>query len=312
MTSTTSSSNKVRVIVGVLGSLLLVFIMFKLPAVVLASLCLLASWIAWLEWLAIHKQLPKRGAPFPHYLDLDQLVNANQYWIRWCVLVTGITYLSFSSLLKQASGDYHLQQILLMCVIFALLILIRKIRPELGHEKFYLPNLVHLVGGLFYISFIFLYFQTIIDLDQTALLGASHYPWSTFKLLFLVWGSDSAAYISGYMWGSRSLSRHLSPKKTVEGLIGTLVWTTVLFPILFWDPTHHFLWNVFLLCLLGLLTGGLATLGDLFASAIKRGYGIKDFGGIIPGHGGILDRMDSLLFVSPFYALLLKFHVIIG
>lgn len=297
---------------GIAGSLLLLLIMFKLPAVVLASLCLLASWIAWLEWLAIHRQPPKREKPFSTYLDLDQLTRSNQYWIRWCVLVTGITYLSFSSLLKQAAGDYHSQQILLMGVIFVLLILIRKIRPEVGHEKFYLLNLVHLAGGLFYISFIFLYLLTIIDLDQTSFLGTSHYPWSTFKLLLLVWGSDSAAYISGYLWGSRSLSKYLSPKKTVEGLIGTLTWTTMLFPILFWDATHHFLWNIFLLCILGLLTGVLATLGDLLASAIKRGYGIKDFGGIIPGHGGILDRVDSLLFVSPFYALLLKFHVIIG
>ena len=306
------TSQKVRIGTGVLGSLLLLLILFKFPPVVLASLCLLASWIAWLEWMAIHKQTLNHEKPFAHYLELAHPSDPSQYWIKWCVMVIGLMYLSFSSLLKQASGDYHLQQILLMGVIFGFLILIRRVRPELGHAKFYLPNLAHLIGGLFYISFIFLYLLTIIELDQKPISTVSHYPGLTFKLLLLVWGSDSAAYVIGYVWGSLPLSKYLSPKKTMQGLAGTLAWTTFLFPILFWNSTQSIFWNIPLLCSLGFITGLLAVTGDLFASAIKRGYGIKDFGGIIPGHGGILDRVDSLLFVSPFYALLLKFHVIIG
>lgn len=304
-----------RITTGLLGGVALLTIIFLLPVSVFYALCIVAACVAWFEWLNMHKNL-KSGDLFADHLNFDTLEGDGQ-WFKGALILMGIAYLCAGLLFRQVSWLYPLLQIMLLGTALGLLTLIRHRHPDRGSSHFYLPNLAHWVGGLFYISFIFVYILLAVDLGaQNALssqtgshlaLGASHHAWIIFKLLLLVWGGDSAGYLVGSLWGRKKLSLYLSPNKTIQGLVGTLLWTTCVFPIAFWGQT-----SPGVLITLGLLTGLLSTFGDLFASAIKRGYGIKDFGAVLPGHGGIIDRVDSFLFVSPFYFMLIHFHVIMG
>ena len=120
-------------------------------------------------------------------------------------------------------------------------------------------------------------------------------------LLFLVLAveaNDIAAYVAGRLFGRRPLRGAISPNKTVEGSIGALAVSLAL-PWLFWPVLPHF--TPAELILLGLIIGVGGQLGDLVISTIKRDIGIKDMGSAIRGHGGILDRIDSLIFVAPLF-----------
>jgi len=121
------------------------------------------------------------------------------------------------------------------------------------------------------------------------------------QVTFCVWASDSFALFVGRACGRRKLAPLLSPHKTVEGAVGGLV-VGLLVGALFGGLL---LGSAGIGLLIGAIAGMFGQVGDLFESALKREAGIKDFGGILPGHGGVLDRFDSLLFVAPLVALLL-------
>ncbi len=126
-------------------------------------------------------------------------------------------------------------------------------------------------------------------------------PTRVLIVLGLVWVMDSAAYFSGRLWGKTPLAAQISPKKTVEGLLGALVVAIVLFlALLFWvHPYNQAPLGWFLLLF---ITALVCVLGDLVESMAKRIYNVKDSGHLLPGHGGILDRIDSLLPASVFFA----------
>lgn len=126
-----------------------------------------------------------------------------------------------------------------------------------------------------------------------------------FLVLLVVMASDTAAYFSGVSLGRHKLYPAVSPNKSVEGALGGLLGSVGgAFLARFWF--FPALTPIDCLCL-GLLLGVLAQLGDLFESLLKRSFGVKDSGTMIPGHGGLLDRLDSLLFAFPpayYYAVL--------
>lgn len=115
-------------------------------------------------------------------------------------------------------------------------------------------------------------------------------------LVVLVSCNDTFAYISGVLFGKHSLAPHISPKKTWEGLIGSVVATTIGASLIFHFSLHR---NWWLGALIGLMAVVTASAGDLIESAVKRDLSIKDMGAMLPGHGGILDRIDSVLFTAP-------------
>ena len=117
-----------------------------------------------------------------------------------------------------------------------------------------------------------------------------------FTLVVLVSCNDTFAYFSGVLFGKHPLAPQISPKKTWEGLIGALVATTVGASLVFHFVLHDHWWLGAIIGVMGVIT---ATCGDLIESAVKRDLQIKDMGSILPGHGGILDRVDSLLFTAP-------------
>lgn len=132
------------------------------------------------------------------------------------------------------------------------------------------------------------------------------------------WVTDTAALFVGKYFGSRKLAPVLSPNKTVEGAVGGVVFCvliTVLYTLIFTlfmnenaERSPHFL-PLFLISLFASVAG---IVGDLFFSAIKRFFNIKDYGNIMPGHGGVLDRFDSFVFTSSFLVIAVRYFQLIG
>ncbi len=111
---------------------------------------------------------------------------------------------------------------------------------------------------------------------------------------------DTAAYFAGNFFGKHKLIPAVSPKKTVEGSIGAVIGSVLIFLLYgLILSAIGFMVNYFALLLLSIVCGVVAQLGDLSASVIKRAFGAKDFGDLIPGHGGLLDRLDSVMFIAP-------------
>jgi phosphatidate cytidylyltransferase len=125
-------------------------------------------------------------------------------------------------------------------------------------------------------------------------------PDGAYLVLFLVgttWAGESAAYVIGAAVGRHPLSPSISPRKTVEGAAGQLAASVVAAAVLgVWFLPQ---WSVATTMLAGGLLGVVGQIGDLGESVIKRSLGAKDTGGLIPGHGGVLDRLDGLLFNTP-------------
>ncbi|MBR6647426.1 MAG: phosphatidate cytidylyltransferase [Clostridia bacterium] len=133
-----------------------------------------------------------------------------------------------------------------------------------------------------------------------------------FVPLLCAWMTDTFAYFGGIALGKHKLIPKVSPKKTVEGAISGVIGCILASLVFAWIISFSgYNTNIGLLCLLSLCSSVLSQFGDLTASLIKRSTGVKDFGNLIPGHGGILDRIDSLIFITPLCYYFLKFFEVI-
>jgi phosphatidate cytidylyltransferase len=130
-------------------------------------------------------------------------------------------------------------------------------------------------------------------------------PEGLFLLMLTVMVSDTAQYYSGRTFGRTPLAPAISPKKTIEGAIGGFVFGMLLMAV----AGHWWLPNVAwpTRAILGAVIVALGIAGDLFESMLKRSAGVKDSSALIPGHGGVLDRIDALLFAAPIYYVVLKY-----
>ena len=136
---------------------------------------------------------------------------------------------------------------------------------------------------------------TLGTLSMTRLLPQGE--WLIFFLLLVTWASDTGAYVVGTLYGRHRLAPTISPKKTVEGLVGGLIGAIIVgYAARWWFLPELSGFDCLVLATLLTITG---LWGDLTESAMKRSVGMKDSGGILPGHGGMLDRLDSLLFTAP-------------
>ena len=130
-------------------------------------------------------------------------------------------------------------------------------------------------------------------------------PRVLFLLMLTVMVSDTAQYYTGRAFGRRPLAPAISPKKTIEGALGGFLFGTALFvgAGAWWVPGMPVIFRTGL----GLAVVALGLAGDLFESMLKRSAGVKDSSALIPGHGGVLDRIDALLFAAPVYYIVLKY-----
>lgn len=165
------------------------------------------------------------------------------------------------------------------------------------YPKFQAPQVMAACFGVLYVavmlSFIYL---------TRGLPGGEIHVW---LIMLCSWGCDTCAYCVGVLIGKHKMAPVLSPKKSVEGAVGGVVGAALLgalYGFLFQKPV----WEYGLICAVGAL---ISMVGDLAASAIKRNQKIKDYGTLIPGHGGILDRFDSVIFTAPVIYFLTKFII---
>ncbi|GGJ92698.1 phosphatidate cytidylyltransferase [Lentibacillus kapialis] len=118
-----------------------------------------------------------------------------------------------------------------------------------------------------------------------------------FYVLVVIWATDTGAYFCGKAFGKHKLWPEISPNKTVEGALGGILLAVVIG--MFFHIAFPFSYDMIVVILVTVLVSVAGQVGDLVESAFKRNYGVKDSGKLLPGHGGILDRLDSLLFALP-------------
>ena len=172
--------------------------------------------------------------------------------------------------------------------IVYLFILLLLMRTVVSRNRFSFDDAGVITLSMLYIGVGFHFFIAARTISLVALLYA----------LFIVWTTDSGAYMIGRKLGKHRLAPHISPNKTWEGSIGgSLVATIVGSVFWYFFPIGHF--SLGIMIILTLIFSVVGQFGDLVESALKRYYGVKDSGKILPGHGGILDRFDSLLLVLP-------------
>lgn len=152
----------------------------------------------------------------------------------------------------------------------------------------------------------------IIPLFYTTLVYSRALPYGLYNLIFIFivsWLTDTGGFLFGKLFGRHKMCPVISPKKTVEGAIGGIVSSAAIclcfmYIVDIFDPSVSV--NYIVACICAVIGSVFAIFGDLSASLIKRNFNVKDFGNVIPGHGGIMDRFDSVLFVAP--ALYLAFE----
>ncbi len=157
--------------------------------------------------------------------------------------------------------------------------------------------------GIFYVAFLGGFLVSMrVGFENTANLSTH-----LLAYFFLVtFGSDAGAYFAGRSLGKHKLAPAISPGKTVEGLIGGIIAAAAFAALSTWwfFPELPYVWSIPLACVIAIV----GVLGDLCESAMKRGSGTKDAASILPGHGGLLDRLDSLLFGAPILYYFARFY----
>jgi len=140
-------------------------------------------------------------------------------------------------------------------------------------------------------------------------------PLGIFSVWFIFlcsWGSDTCAYCVGVLFGKHKMTPKLSPKKSWEGAIGGVVgaaFLAAIYGFVFQEKMHADTTRILIMIAICAVGAIISMIGDLAASAIKRNYEIKDYGKLIPGHGGILDRFDSVIFTAPMIYYLVFFFM---
>ena len=178
-------------------------------------------------------------------------------------------------------------------LIFIPLLLLVLIGELFRKENSTLKNSAITIAGLIYVALPFSLLNFIVLSESQ---NNTFYPWVLVGLFFIIWIYDSMAYVFGTQFGKHKIAAKISPKKSWEGLIGGSIFAVIMGivnAVLFQEISMI---NWIVIAVLAVIFG---TLGDFFESKFKRELDIKDSGNILPGHGGLLDRFDSLLFAIP-------------
>lgn len=157
--------------------------------------------------------------------------------------------------------------------------------------------------GICYIPLFLMFVPILMGMENGKIL--------VWYILFTAWGTDVFAFIVGKTIGKHKFSK-ISPNKTIEGCIGGILGAVLL--SLLYTFAINSIWNLeisyFAISIIAVVLSIIGQIGDFSASSIKRYVGIKDFSNLIPGHGGMLDRIDSIIFIAPFAYLLIRLFII--
>jgi len=230
-------------------------------------------------------------------LELGHLLSSGRGWVgrSWGTSLVGVAVYGYAI---WGLSESSLPWLAAITSLLSLAVLSFLIRPADWITADGKRLLVHCLGVLY--IFVFASFVTRAHAGfwpGGAPIDAG--PRWVFLLLFLVWASDTGAYLIGVRWGRRRLWPSVSPKKSWEGLGGGIAFTVL--GAIALNRGFELGWTDAVAAGLGGAVGIAAPLGDLIESRLKREVGQKDSGHWIPGHGGVLDRFDALLFAAPFF-----------
>jgi phosphatidate cytidylyltransferase len=264
---------KSRVITASVMLALLLAALFGLPATGWVTLVIMLVLQASLEWARLSKMAGR---------------SVTVYWVATLLFMLSLLWMDASPEGAEFAHliIYSLAALLWIIVVPAWLIAGWKVEQ---------PILMALMGWAVVIPT----GLAMMDLRQIS-------PWLLLFIMCLVWVADSAAYFAGRKFGKNKLAPSISPGKTWEGVAGAMLGVSA-YIVLVWSFNPHFARYATLpiLLLAAWWWVGLAVIGDLFESAIKRQAGVKDSGALLPGHGGLLDRIDALTSTLPLAALVI-------
>ena len=269
---------KKRVIFGVVGLIFVLLALYRFPPIVLEAALAALSALATYELLGSTR------------LVRDRVMLA-------LAVLYSLTYaFSLSTMAKAQPYSAMLSHILLTVFLLALFARLLQKHATVGAQE----AACAAFGGIC-LPYLLL---SLIRIFQIPQIG----PFLVLLPLVAAWGSDTCALFAGILFGKHKLAPVVSPKKTVEGAVGGVVGATVLMLAVVavfnrFTPVDI---PFFAAAVLGAVGAVIGQLGDLTFSVIKRQTGIKDYGHIFPGHGGVLDRFDSVIFVAPVVELVLQ------
>ena len=187
--------------------------------------------------------------------------------------------------------NIHVPELMILSIVVVALLLVFVI----NYPKYTATQLFSAIFGIFYIPVMISF---IFKTRENIAFG----QWLAWMVYVSSWGSDTCAYVVGRLFGKHKLAPVISPNKSLEGAVGGVV-GSALIGVIFGIIMSHFTGKSENLITIFAIIGGLGSvisqIGDLAASGIKRNYDIKDYGDLIPGHGGILDRYDSIIITAP-------------
>lgn len=269
---------KKRVIFGVVGLVFVLLALYRFPPIVLEAALAALSALATYELLGSTR------------LVRDRVMLA-------LAVLYSLTYaFSLSTMAKAQPYSAMLSHILLTVFLLALFARLLQKHATVGAQE----AACAAFGGIC-LPYLLL---SLIRIFQIPQIG----PFLVLLPLVAAWGSDTCALFAGILFGKHKLAPVVSPKKTVEGAVGGVVGATVIMLAVVavfnrFTPVDI---PFFAAAVLGAVGAVIGQLGDLTFSVIKRQTGIKDYGHIFPGHGGVLDRFDSVIFVAPVVELVLQ------
>jgi len=168
---------------------------------------------------------------------------------------------------------------------------------ELFKKDGSIKDIAYTFMGLVYVLIPCLMIMCLVDYSQYHQQGA-FYPFKVLGMIFFVWINDTGAYLVGSFFGKHKLYERISPNKTWEGTLGGIALCIALSFVVANILNPH--WPLIHWVVISVIVAVFGTLGDLVESMLKRMAGVKDSGKLMPGHGGVLDRFDSLFFATPF------------
>ena len=206
--------------------------------------------------------------------------------LRWIAYVDALSI----AFIHVIPSEYILK---IIAAIIPISIMVLFAQVIASNMKYTIKDISITAFGICYIVIFLMYIPVIRQMDNGLL--------KIWYLVIAAWGTDTAAYLIGKHFGKHHFTE-VSPNKSIEGCVAGVIGATILM-LIYTYVCNTFLgmnFNYLYIILISVVLSLVGQLGDLAASSIKRYSGIKDFSNIIPGHGGILDRMDSVLFIAPF------------
>lgn len=265
--------NTTRIISGTLGFIVVALVL------IIANVYLVDIAFAIIAIMALHEYfnaLKKKTTPI---LEVGYLSAG---------LISVIHLISYENMFKT------------LILIIPILILILFFRVILSNMKVNIIDIAVTFFGVCYISLFLMFLPLIHGMENGKIL--------IWFVPFIAWGTDTFAYIVGKCIGKHKVSK-ISPNKSIEGCIGGIIGAILLTALYVWFANTYLGMNFSYIYvgIISIILSVISQIGDFAASSIKRYVEIKDFSNLIPGHGGMLDRIDSVIFVAPFAYIFLMF-----